>query len=158
MPQQPERGAAWDSESLNHFEQRLLEERKRALAQMAQFGETLSVSQEDSQGELTSWRLHMADEGTDTFDREQTFMMASREGQLLWHIDQALRRLYKTPESFGRCEECGRVIGYERLDAIPYATRCVDCKQEWESGDAPAAPPADARQAEGGGADVPASP
>jgi RNA polymerase-binding transcription factor DksA len=32
------------------------------------------------------------------------------------------------------CEECGERIGYERLDAIPYVTRCVNCKQSWEGG------------------------
>jgi DnaK suppressor protein len=43
-----------------------------------------------------------------------------------------LRRLYRSPETFGRCDECGKEIGYDRLDAIPYVVRCVDCKQDWE--------------------------
>lgn len=119
---------------IEHFEQRLLAERKRAVAQMARFDEQLGESQRDADGELTVWRFHMADEGTDTFDREQNFLFASREGQLLWHIDQALRRLYRTPEEYGRCDECGRDIPRERLEALPYATRCVDCKQDWEAG------------------------
>jgi DnaK suppressor protein len=125
---------AWGEKDLKHFEQRLLEERKRALVQMGQFQDQVGTNQEDAAGELSSWRFHMADIGTETFEREQTFLMASREGRLLWHIDEALRRLYQSPEKFGRCEECGKTIAYERLDAIPYVVRCVDCKQSWEGG------------------------
>ena len=125
--------AAYSEADRKHFEQRLLEERERAVAQLATFDEQLATSQEEQTGETTSWRFHMADEGSETFEREQAFLMASREGRLLWHIDEALRRLYRSPESFGVCEECGKLIGKERLEAIPYVLRCVDCKQDWES-------------------------
>jgi RNA polymerase-binding protein DksA len=124
----------WSQRDLKHFEQRLLSERKRAMAQMAQFDDQLRISQDDTDGEVANWRFHMADEGSDTFEREQNFLLASREGQLVWHIDQALRRLYASPERFGQCESCSAKIGFERLDAIPYATHCVNCKQEWEGG------------------------
>lgn len=126
--------AAWNKRQLEHFEKRLQDERKRAVAQLEQFGQDLRVSQEDSDGEVASWRFHMADEGTDTYEREQAFLLASREGRLLWHIDEALRRMYKTPDRYGRCDECGNTIAYERLDALPYAKNCVSCKQDWEGG------------------------
>jgi len=126
-------GSAWSTAELQHFEQRLVDERKRALEQMGQFGAELSTSIEAATGELTTWRYHMADLATETFEREQAFLMASREGQLLYHIDNALRRLYASPETFGVCEQCGRRIAYERLDTIPYVPRCVDCKQDWEN-------------------------
>ena len=125
--------STWSTEELGHFEKRLLEERKRAVAQMAQFDETLGVSEEAATGELSVWRFHMADIGTETFEREQNFLLASREGRLLWHIDEGLRRLYRSPETFGQCDECGGKIAFERLDAIPYVPRCVRCKQDWET-------------------------
>jgi DnaK suppressor protein len=134
--------STWGSDELRHFEQRLMDERKRAVAQMAQFDDTLGASQEAATGELSLWRFHMADVGTETFEREQNFLLASREGRLLWHIDGALRRLYHSPETFGRCDECGRKIAFERLDAIPYVPRCVTCKQDWEGGRAAATPEA----------------
>lgn len=124
----------WGERELKHFERRLLDERKVAVAQVQQFGDVHRTSLDDAEGEVSSWRLHMADEGTDTFEREQSFLLASREGRLLWNIDDALRRLYKAPEIYGRCSECGKRIGYERLDAIPYAITCVSCKKEWEGG------------------------
>lgn len=126
--------SAWGRPELEHFERRLLDERKRAVAEMQQFGDTHRISQDEADGEVGAWRFHMADEGTDTFEREQSFLLASREGRLLWNIDSALRRLYRTPETYGRCSECGTRIGYERLDAIPYAITCVTCKKDWEGG------------------------
>lgn len=127
-------GSAWSTQELQHFEQRLVDERRQAMAQMGQFGDQLGTTLEAASGELSSWRFHMADIGSETFEREQSFLLASREGQLLWHIDEALRRLYKSPQTFGTCEQCGTRIGFERLDAIPHVTRCVRCKQDWESG------------------------
>jgi RNA polymerase-binding transcription factor DksA len=126
--------STWSTTELQHFEQRLVDERKRALAQLGQFDADLGTSLEAATGELSTWRFHMADIGTETFEREQNFLLASREGQLLWHVDQALRRLYNSPETFGVCEECGSRIAFERLDAIPYVPRCAKCKQDWESG------------------------
>jgi DnaK suppressor protein len=130
------KGAAFSTVHREHFERRLLEERRRAVAQMAEFDDQMGQSQDEATGELTSWRFHMADVGTETYEREQSFLMASREGRLLWLIDSALRRLYASPDSFGRCEQCGATIAYERLDAIPYVAHCVDCKQDWEGGQA----------------------
>jgi RNA polymerase-binding protein DksA len=118
---------------LDYFEKRLQDERRRALREMGELGKTLT-SERDMDGSLTSVPFHMADRGTETNEREQNFLFASREGRLIWHLDQALRRLYASPETFGICDECGEPISFERLDAIPYVTRCVHCKQKWEGG------------------------
>src|SRR5215212_7150011 len=123
--EQTEQRPSSGSNDLKHFEKRLLDERKRALAQMQQFDETIGASQDEADGSLTNWPFHMADQGTDTYEQEQNFVLAGREGQLIRLIDEALRRLYRSPETYGRCAECGQLIGYERLDAIPYATHCV---------------------------------
>jgi DnaK suppressor protein len=74
----------------------------------------------------------MADQGTDAMEREKAFLFASQEGRFLWHIDQALRRLYRSPETFGKCHNCGSDIAFERLDALPHARYCIDCKQREE--------------------------
>ena len=47
-------------------------------------------------------------------------------------IDAALARI--DAGTYGTCERCGRPIGQERLEAIPYATLCIDCKREVERG------------------------
>ena len=68
----------------------------------------------------------------DAMEREKAFLFASQEGRFLWHIDEALRRLYKTPEIYGRCHSCKGEIAFERLDALPHARYCIDCKQKEE--------------------------
>lgn len=113
---------------LQHFEKRLLEERKRVLKELGHHDDSMQASD----GDLSSYSFHMADQGTDAMEREKAFLMASKEGRFLWHIDQALRRLYKSPETFGKCMNCGNDIAFERLDALPHARYCIECKQREE--------------------------
>ena len=115
---------------LQHFEKRLLEERRRVLKELGHHDDSMQAND----GDLSSYSFHMADQGTDAMEREKAFLMASKEGRFLWHIDQALRRLYKTPEAFGKCVECGQDIAFERLDALPHARYCIECKQREEDG------------------------
>lgn len=44
---------------------------------------------------------------------------------LLGKVRHALARI--EAGSYGICESCGRSIPVERLEALPYATLCVDC-------------------------------
>ena len=50
-------------------------------------------------------------------------------------IDAALKRIEES--TYGICEDCGKPIPRARLMAIPNATRCLECKMEWERGRAP---------------------
>ena len=113
---------------LQHFEKRLMEERRRAVKELGHYGE----ASQDNDGDLSSYSFHMADQGTDAMEREKAFLFASQEGRFLWHIDEALRRLYRAPEKFGKCHNCGNDIAFERLDALPHARYCIQCKQREE--------------------------
>ena len=119
-------------DKLDYFEKRLLEERARVLKQLGYYEDAFKAGDQASDGDLSSYSFHMADQGTDAMEREKAFLFASQEGRFLWHIDQALRRLYKTPEQFGRCHQCGDMIAFERLDALPHARYCIACKQREE--------------------------
>ncbi|MBI1723815.1 MAG: TraR/DksA family transcriptional regulator [Gemmatimonadetes bacterium] len=119
---------------LAYFEKRLLEERARALKEIGHYDESFNATLQASDGDLSSYSFHMADQGTDAMEREKAFLMASKEGRFLWHLNEALRRLYKTPERFGKCESCGQDIGYDRLDALPHARLCISCKEKEEDG------------------------
>ena len=74
----------------------------------------------------------MADQGTDAMEREKQFLFASQEGRYLWHVNEALRRLYKSPKTFGQCHDCGEAIDLDRLDALPHARLCIKCKAKEE--------------------------
>jgi RNA polymerase-binding protein DksA len=119
-----------NKKDLKHFEDRLLEERKKLLGQLGYLEKTLNQTQRDSAGDLSAYSFHMADMGTDAMEREKTFLFASAEGRLLYNVDQALRRLYRN--EYGICEACGKEIAKARLDAIPHVILCVACQEKQE--------------------------
>ncbi len=114
------------------MEERLLEDRDRVLRALAKFDERFEESTQDEAGDLSLYPLHMADEGTDTMEAEKETLLASKEGQLLYAIDDALQKLYKEPEKFGECENCGRAIDMDRLELVPHAKYCARCQRELE--------------------------
>jgi len=123
---------AMSKKHLDHFEKRLLEERRRVQKELGLHDEAFGSTPQGADGDLSAYSFHMADQGTDAMEREKAFLFASQEGRFLWHLDEALRRLYRSPEAFGKCHNCGQDIAYERLDALPHARYCFDCKQREE--------------------------
>lgn len=115
-----------------HLEKRLLEERDRVMKELGTYSESFSSTLQASDGDLSSYSFHMADQGTDAMEREKQFLMASKEGRYLWHVDQALQRLYASPATFGKCHNCDKGITFERLDALPHARLCITCKEQEE--------------------------
>jgi RNA polymerase-binding transcription factor len=73
---------------------------------------------------------HLADSATETFMRELDDGLGENAGHVLEEIEAALRRIEEG--TFGTCEACGGPIGEERLDAVPYATLCIDDKRARE--------------------------
>jgi DnaK suppressor protein len=112
-------------------EEILIGERERALESIEQFEEAPRDLLERS-GEISLYRFHMADIGTEAMEQEKAFLLASVEGRRLYAIDEALRRLYREPERFGVCARCGGDIGWERLQVVPETEYCADCQREVE--------------------------
>ncbi len=73
---------------------------------------------------------HPADAASITYDRELDYSLEENSEQLLKAIDDALRRI--SEGAYGVCQNCGRQISAERLEALPYAELCIDCKREQE--------------------------
>lgn len=119
-------------EKQRHLEERLRQERDRALEAIRGFERSRESSLLDDTGELTMYRLHPADIGTEAMEQEKQFLLASVEGRRLYAIDDALRRIYAEPNTFGVCTRCGQEIGYERLQVLPYATLCTNCQEYLE--------------------------
>jgi DnaK suppressor protein len=104
-----------------HLERRLIEERERVVASLDRYRTQTRDTVQEQTGDLSNVPFHMADEGTDTMDEELDASEAARETAELAEIDDALRRLYQSPATFGRDEHTGREIAFERLDLIPWA-------------------------------------
>ena len=121
-----------DKSQLEHIERLLLRERERTLRSLGRFQEQTKLSRDAADSDLSSYSFHMADQGTDAMEREKSFLFASKEGRYLYRVEEALRRLYKEPEKFGLCHSCEEPIPFERLDALPHARYCLECKQREE--------------------------
>lgn len=67
----------------------------------------------------------------DDVQAEVTAVLMTGARTVLSEIDAALFRL--ATGSFGVCQQCGRAIPVERLEAVPMAALCVTCKYAKES-------------------------
>lgn len=124
----PVRGKGYSKAELEHFRQIIMEKRKEILEELEALRATImdSTTGEYTQ-ENSAYSLHM-EQGTDTMEREKTFLFASREGKFLNYLDDALKRIDKG--DYGFCNDCGKLIEKERLEAVPHAQLCVDCKMK----------------------------
>lgn len=95
-------------------------------------GDNLNRSQRDSSGDLSGYSLHMADQGTDNYDREFALNLVSSEQDILYEIDEAIRRV--DAGTYGLCEATGEPIERARLDVLPYARLSVVAQSEMEKG------------------------
>jgi len=94
--------------------------------------DTLKKSPRDASGDLSGYTFHMADMATDNFDTEFSLNLVSNEQDVLYEIEEALKRIEEG--SYGDCLECAKKINLQRLKAVPYATYCVTCQEKKESG------------------------
>ena len=73
------------------------------------------------------YSVHMADAGTDSYEREKGFHLMNRETDYVNFLNLALERI-KSGE-FGICSVCDNKIPEERMMEVPNATKCVSCKE-----------------------------
>jgi RNA polymerase-binding protein DksA len=109
----------------------LLEERSRVATAINHLHEDNSGSLEDETEEET-YDNHLADSATATLNREIDYTLEENGEHVLAAINQALQRI--ETGTYGTCGRCGKSIAEERLEAIPYANRCIDCKRLEERG------------------------
>jgi RNA polymerase-binding protein DksA len=113
------------------FRERLLEERMRVESAIQYLRDEHPGSLEDETEEpLGTTDNHLADTATATLDREIDFTLGENSEQVLAEIDDALQRI--EDGTFGTCRTCGQPIAPERLEAMPWATQCIDCKRKEE--------------------------
>ena len=114
---------------LTYFKELLTEKRTQAndnLKDLQRFSR--SDDGQESSEDRSAYSLHMADRGTDAIEREKTLLLAQREGSYIDYLNEALQRLENG--SFGVCRDCCGEIGRARLEAVPIATQCIECKSK----------------------------
>ncbi len=105
------------------YHQHLLELRERLLSQMSGLAK-------ESAEEMTNYSLHMADSGTDNFDRDFALSLLSSDQDAIYEIEEALKRIEK--KTYGICELTGKPIPKTRLDAIPWTRFTVEAQSQLE--------------------------
>lgn len=116
---------------LKKYKGLLLKEREKiggGLNHIAQ--EALKTSQRDASGDLSGYSFHMADMATDNYEREFSLGRASEEQDVLYAIDEALKRI--EDGTYGNCPQCGKQIAKKRLNAIPHTELCIACQSKNE--------------------------
>ncbi len=92
--------------------------------------ETLKRSAKDDTGDLSSYGQHMADAGTDTFDRDFALSMVASEQEALSEIDAAIKRIHAG--TYGICEITQKPIAKERLLVVPFTRYTADAQKDLE--------------------------
>ena len=114
-------------EQIKQFRQLLITERVKLAEEIRAIAQETSKSPRDASGDLSGYTLHMADMAADTYERELSMNIVSSEQELLYQVDDALRRL--DDGSFGLCQQCSQPITMSRLKAVPYASLCISCQR-----------------------------
>lgn len=92
--------------------------------------ETLKRSSKEDSGDLSSYGQHMADAGTDTFDRDFALSLVSSEQEALTEIDAAIKRIHDG--SYGVCEITSKPIAKDRLLAVPFTRYSAEAQKDLE--------------------------
>ena len=107
--------------TLEAFRKRLLADRAAIEAQLnAARSNALRQTDEENQEE----------DGSNSFNRAADLNRADDQHKRLRAIDDALLAIKE--KTYGICSMCGKPIPRDRLEAAPFAIRCVACKEIWE--------------------------
>jgi DnaK suppressor protein len=117
---------ALSKKQLETYRARLHEERERTETDLTGLdGEmvTLGISQQDEGGGAGN---HIADDATDVMEQQRNLALIANLQERQRDIARSLERL--DDGSYGICEHCRKPIASERLEALPFATLCIDCQ------------------------------
>ncbi len=125
-PKAPSKKQHYSKQELDHFKGIILEKKKEILEELETLRDTMmDTTTGEYASENSMYSTHM-EQGTDAMEREKTFLFASREGKFLNYLEDALVRIEKG--DYGRCITCEKLIEKERLEAVPHAQQCLQCK------------------------------
>jgi DnaK suppressor protein len=113
------------AEVQQQYRNRLTQERERIETDLDSLGKEIAVLGEAQQIE-GSVGNHLADDATDVMEQERNLALIGNLQERLHDVDRALERL--AAGTYGICERCGKPIAPARLEALPFATLCIDCK------------------------------
>ena len=115
---------------LKQFRQALLTERVKVAGEIKSIARETAKSPREASGDLSAYTVHMADMAADAYEREVSMNIVSSEQEVLYQIDDALKRFEEG--TYGICQQCNKPITMSRLKAVPYASLCIKCQRDKE--------------------------
>ena len=113
-------------EVLLKLQKALLKKRARLMGNVEKLEEeSFMNSQKDFSGDISGYKTHIADIGSDASGMELMLGLASNQQKLLQQVNEALARI--EDGTYGFCQMCGKPIPQARLEAIPEAELCLNC-------------------------------
>ncbi|HLH56708.1 MAG TPA: TraR/DksA C4-type zinc finger protein [Verrucomicrobiae bacterium] len=103
---------------------------ERLMQVRATFDKRRSDVTNDALSEQPTFSSHMADAGTDTYDRDLALGVLSSEQEAIYEVDEAIARI--RDGTYGICELTGRPIEPARLEAIPWTRFCAEAEKQLE--------------------------
>ena len=129
-----------NKQQIKQFKELLLNARANVAGEIKSIVKEASKNPRESSGDLSSYTVHMADMSADTYERELAMNIASSEQEVLYQIDEALKRIDEGV--YGLCQSCGKAIFMSRLKAVPYTSMCIECQRSQEQKNKRATPSA----------------
>ncbi|MFN3467677.1 MAG: TraR/DksA family transcriptional regulator [Candidatus Brocadiales bacterium] len=121
-----------DTKEIASFKKILLSLREKLVGNVNSLqGEALGKNRQDAAGDLSNVPFHMADLGTDNYERDIMIHLMENETEAVKRIDAALAKIEQG--TFGICAMCSKKIPKSRLVALPHAEFCLECQRKEES-------------------------
>jgi DnaK suppressor protein len=101
-----------------------LQSTRASIADLDEEAEDLAIDSDQEGGVPTN---HMADVGTNVYERERLMTFEQEMRDRATAIEEALQRM--DDGNYGACARCGREIPLARLRVMPFSNYCVDCQE-----------------------------
>ncbi|MGR3317647.1 MAG: TraR/DksA family transcriptional regulator [Candidatus Anammoxibacter sp.] len=121
----------WKKSEIEQFKKRLMYFREKVSGNVNALGnEAFSNTRQGSSGNLSNVPIHLADVGTDNFERDLAIELIENAEEGIRDIDIALEKMDN--KTYGKCEICDKMVTKERLMAIPFVKHCIKCQRDEE--------------------------
>jgi DnaK suppressor protein len=111
------------AEKYSKQREQLKTEHKRLTEELTQLQNNKSSAEERREGSPFGKR---EEEATETLELEKRLTLENRIRQEIASVEHALEKIEKG--TYGLCDNCGKKIAPERLEALPQANLCLNCK------------------------------
>jgi RNA polymerase-binding protein DksA len=122
--------SSFPAKTLDKLRRLLEEERETYVRQAHDLAAEAEALASDREPGDTQFDEESGEGDTLNVERERDLALSASATQAVEEIDRALRRM--DAGRYGICERCGKKIAVARLEALPFAALCIECKSREE--------------------------